>query len=376
MSEHNLLSHAGEKTKELGSSLGKLVSNHVKQSLPEPVQQKKTHTPPPPAKGHSNIILGLKLLPGILTIIFVSARFWDFDGIAMSLFGNQVALDGLLTMISVSGLIGYLTNWLAITMLFKPKYKRPILGQGLIPSQKNRIAYRLAQAVSTDLINPEIIKQKLIDSDLIGTYRRKGLDLIHNVLQSEDFRNELKGIITEYVSSLVENPEVRAEIAKEVIGKIEDSLDNNSMEKMALKAYMMMRGEHAQRMVENAIEKLPQQLESTLNKLDDSLDKIPPLIEEKSEQIEEYVSKTLFSILQQFDVHQLVEENVQRFDEDRLSNLIKGTTNEQFQYIQYLGALLGMIGGFVIWQPVWATIVIAAIVGLIWSLDKILFNKI
>ncbi len=372
MSEPNLLSHAGEKTKQLGSSLGKLVSNHVKQSLPEPVQQKHTHTPPPPAKGHSTFILGLKLLPGLLTLVFIGARFWDFDGITIPIPGNVLALDGLLTMISVSGLIGYLTNWLAITMLFKPKYKRPILGQGLIPSQKNRIAYRLAQAVSTDLINPEIIKQKLIDSDLIGTYRRKGLDLIHNVLQSETFRDELKGIITEYVRSLVENPEVRAEIAKEVITKIEDSLDNNSMEKMALKAYMMMRGEHAQRMVENAIERLPQQLESTLNKLDDSLDKLPPLIEEKSEQIEEYVSKTLFSILQQFDVHQLVEENVQRFDEDRLSNLIKGTTNEQFQYIQYLGALLGMIGGFVIWQPVWATIVIVAIIGLIWGSDKVL----
>ncbi|TNE73023.1 DUF445 family protein [bacterium] len=370
MSDQNLLTHAGERTKKLGSSLGKLISSHVSNSLPEPSEKKKVHTPPPPAKGHSNFILGLKLLPGFLTIVFIAARFWDFNGIKLNFYGNFLALDGLLTMISVSGLIGYLTNWLAITMLFKPKYKRPILGQGLIPSQKNRIAYRLAQAVSTDLINPEIIKQKLIESDLIGTYRRKGLDLIHNVLQSEAFRNELKGIITEYVSSLVENPDVRAEIAKEIISKIEDSLDNNSMEKMALKAYMLMRGEHAQRMVENAIAQLPQQLESTLTKLDESLDKIPPLIEEKSEQIEEYVSKSLFSILQQFDVHQLVEENIQRFDEERLSNLIKGTTNEQFQYIQYLGALLGMIGGFVIWQPVWATLAIGLIVGFIWGLDK------
>ena len=68
-------------------------------------------------------------------------------------------------------------------------------------------------------------------------------------------------------------------------------------------------------------------------------------------------------------------ENVQRFDEDRISNLIKGTTNEQFQYIQYLGALLGMIGGFVIWQPVWATIFIGILIAGVWGLDVILLRK-
>ena len=185
----------------------------------------------------------------------------------------------------------------------------------------------------------------------------------------------MKIILTDYISGLVEDPEVRAGLAKDLIEKFEKSLDEKSIEKIALKTYMMMRGEHAQQMISNAIASLPQNLEIALDKIDDSLDKIPPLLEAKSEDIEEWVSNTLFSVLQQFDVHQLVEENVQRFDEDRISNLIKGTTNEQFQYIQYLGALLGMIGGFVIWQPVWATIFIGLLIAGVWGLDTILLNN-
>jgi len=368
------ISNAGTKTKELGQKTLDLLKNHVQQQLPEVPTIKSVHTPPP-SKTHYTTIQILKVLPPFLACIFIGARFWDFNGMSLTIFGSTFILDGLLTMISVSGLIGYLTNWVAINMLFKPKFKRPILGQGLIPAQKNRIAYRLAISVSTDLINPEIIKQKLIASDLIGTYRKKFLTIIHSVITNDSFRNELKVILTDYISGLVEDPEVRAGLAKNLIEKFEKSLDEKSIEKIALKTYMMMRGEHAQQMISNAIASLPQNLEIALDKIDDSLDKIPPLLEAKSEDIEEWVSNTLFSVLQQFDVHQLVEENVQRFDEDRISNLIKGTTNEQFQYIQYLGALLGMIGGFVIWQPVWATIFIGLLIAGVWGLDTILLNN-
>lgn len=366
------IEQAGSKTKVLGQSLAKLLGKHIKSNLPEPKSNTPKHTPPGQQKSNTKFLTFLKGIPPFLILLFIGAQFWDFNQMSISLFGNTLTLDGLLTMISVSGLIGYLTNWIAITMLFKPKYKRPILGQGLIPAQKNRIAYRLAQAVSTDLINPEIIKQKLIDSDLIGIYRRKGLDLVHSVIKNEDFRAELKQLITEYISGLVEDPEIRADLAKDIILKFEKSLEDKSVEKMALKAYMLIRGDYAQRLIENAIANMPQNLEKALDKFEESLDKVPVLIEEKSEQLEEWVSKTLFNILQQFDVHQLVEENVKQFDEDKISNLIKGTTNEQFQYIQYLGALLGMIGGFVIWQPLGAVIVIGIIVISIWGLDKIL----
>jgi uncharacterized membrane protein YheB (UPF0754 family) len=368
------IKHAGNQTKRFGEQTWTLLSSHIRSTVSITPAEKSSHQPPPPSKSHTKAITFLKGLPAILAFVFILARFWDFTDVHFTLFHSTIALDGLLTLISVSGLIGYLTNWLAITMLFQPKYKRPILGQGLIPAQKNRIAYRLAQAVSTDLINPEIIKQKLIAADLIGIYRRKFIGLVHQIIQNPTFRQELKEVISQYVKSLVEDPEIRAGLAKDLIEKFERSLDEKSIEKIALKTYMMMRGDHAQHLISNAIGNLPQNLDHLLDKLDTSLDKIPDFIDSKSEQIEEWVSRTLFSVLQQFDVHQLVEENIQRFDEDRISNLIRGTTNEQFQYIQYLGAFLGMFGGLIIWQPIWATLTIGLIIGLVMGLDELLYR--
>ena len=81
----------------------------------------------------------------------------------------------MLKVLTISGLIGFMTNWVAIKMLFRPTYKRPILGQGLIPAQKDRIAYRLARAVSEDLINPEMIKKKIQESQAISRYREKAI---------------------------------------------------------------------------------------------------------------------------------------------------------------------------------------------------------
>src|SRR5699024_10100300 len=104
----------------------------------------RTQSPPPKQQKHSSTALNvLALFPSFLVAAFVISFFWDFAGLSATLLGYTLNFSGLLKIVSVSGLIGFLTNWVAITMLFKPAQKRPLLGHGLIPAQKNRIAYRL-----------------------------------------------------------------------------------------------------------------------------------------------------------------------------------------------------------------------------------------
>lgn len=73
--------------------------------------------------------------------------------------------------IFVSAAVGYLTNWIAITMLFEP-YERTwrhvlpwvTLGgwrQGLVPKNKARIASVLAEQVATKLLRPEKLADDL-----------------------------------------------------------------------------------------------------------------------------------------------------------------------------------------------------------------------
>src|SRR5699024_9391569 len=123
---------------------------------------------------------------------FLFSFICDFNQISVSLWGYALNFEGILRITAVGGLIGFSTNWLAINMLFKPVEKRPILGHGLIPAQKDRIAYRLAQAVSDDLSNPEIIKKKISESKAISRYREQSTVYIKSIIDDPAFRKDIK----------------------------------------------------------------------------------------------------------------------------------------------------------------------------------------
>jgi len=64
----------------------------------------------------------------------------------------------------ISAFIGWLTNWVAIKMLFHPKEPKKILGvtfHGLFPKRQNIFAERLGKLVSNELISFSVIEQKV-----------------------------------------------------------------------------------------------------------------------------------------------------------------------------------------------------------------------
>ena len=316
----------------------------------------------------------LFFFPILLLAGFLISFWWDFTGISLSIFGSIIDLEGLLKILSIGGLIGYMTNWVAIKMLFRPTFKRPILGQGLIPAQKDRIAYRLAVAVSNDLINPEIIKQKIQDSKSISKYREQATEYIKQVLDDSEFRSELKILLVSYVDEMIAEPEIRTSVAKAIIDQMNQSIDEHSFERVAIKAYSFIKGQEMQDLVENALKKLPGGLEKGLIKMDEFLDTLPQTIENNSDTIEEMVTNIIYGLINQLDVYALVEDNLRKYDERRMESLIKNASNEQLRHIQYLGAVLGTLGGFVIWKPIPSISLLILIIGLIVILDFILMK--
>ena len=67
----------------------------------------------------------------------------------------------------VGAVIGYITNWLAIKMLFKPHNEKRVFGiripftPGLIPKEKKRIAKSIGETVSEHILTNEVIAQSL-----------------------------------------------------------------------------------------------------------------------------------------------------------------------------------------------------------------------
>jgi uncharacterized membrane-anchored protein YjiN (DUF445 family) len=358
-----------ERTKEYGQQLWGIVQKQIEKQS-EDDQTKIDRISPPKNESKYKILLKLLFLFPILLIgTFITSFYWDFNGVETTFFGYLIEFDGLMRILSISGLIGFLTNWLAITMLFRPAKKRPIFGQGLVPAQKDRIAYRLAAAVSEDLINPDIIKQKIQESNAIAKYRAQATEYIKEVIDDPEFRAELKILAVNYVDEMVAQPEVRANIAESIIHQIENNIEENSFEKVALKAYSFIKGQEMQTLVEDALTKLPGGVEKGLDKLDYFLDTLPDKIETHSSSIENIVTSLLYKLINQLDVHALVEDNLRQYDEQRLEKLIKNASNDQLQYIQYLGAVLGTLGGFIIWKPIGSILLLVLIISITLGLD-------
>ncbi len=82
-------------------------------------------------------------------------------------------LLGVLVATLVGGLIGYITNIVAVRMLFRPEHPigiGPFKIQGLIPSRRTEIAVRLAEVVAS-YMRPEDV-----EAVLAGAFERGGLE--------------------------------------------------------------------------------------------------------------------------------------------------------------------------------------------------------
>ncbi len=358
------------RARDLRGLLRKYVRRHLPPSKPKPERV----TEPPRAVGaHARLLPVLRLVPVVLVALFGVSFVWDFPGVTVTAFGRTLALDGLLRILSVSGLIGFATNWLAITMLFNPRRKRPIFGQGLIPAQRERVIFRLAKAVSEELINEEIIKQKIEEHQIIPKYREMALSVTRGVIEDPGFRTELKALAADYAEKVLTSEQVRMRLAELAVQKIEEHA-GEGLGRLALKAYRFLNEEDFKRRIDNAIRDLPTTLDTVLDEMDHLLDRVPLLIEAKSEEIEEWATRLVLGFVENLDVYTMIMGNMMQYDERQLENLLKRTSNEQLNYIKYLGGVLGFFGGLVIWQPALALSVFGALGLVLWGLDELLFR--
>lgn len=368
------LPEARQLTRARARDLRSLVTRYVSRHLPAPTPKADAaEAPPRLVGGHAQLLPLLRLIPFALGALFVVSFWWDFNGIVLSPFGYTLNLEGLLRILSVSGMIGFLTNWLAITMLFNPQEERPVFGQGLIPAQRERVIYRLATAVSEELINEEIIKAKIEESNVIPRYREMALGVTRGVLEDPEFRADLKGLTADYVDQVLASEVVRRKIASVITEKLE-AYAGKGLGGMALKAYRFLNEDDFQRRLDEVVQELPQSLDIVLDQMDTLLDTIPEKIEARSQDIEAWATKVVLGFVENLDVYSMVMQNMQQYDEGQLEQLLKRTTNEQLNYIKYLGGILGAFGGLVIWNAPFALLTLGSIGGVLWGVDELLYR--
>ena len=314
----------------------------------------------------------LRVTPWILAAAFALSFAWDFPGVTVSVAGYTISLEHLLRYTTVSGLIGFGTNWLAITMLFRPRQERPIVGQGLVPSQRERVAYRLAQAVSDELINKRIIMDKIRESGLAAQYRDLLVAMAGDVVTDDAVRTELEALLRTVLRDILGTPAVQDRIAEFTAEQMEQNAEG--LPGVALSAYRLFGEDDFQARLRQATRRLPQTVGPMLEELDPMLDRLPAHLDRHGDAIEDVLSQLILRLVGTLDMERIIFENVRAYDEQQLEMLLRRTTNEQLNYIKYLGAVLGIVGGLIIWAPAPALTVVTTAGLLVYGVDELLFR--
>ena len=91
----------------------------------------------------------------------------------------------------IGAVIGYITNWVAVKMLFYPHYEKKIGGRrvpftpGVIPRGRGRLAKAVGQVVESQLLTPEVLGGVLLSEETCAMLRQAVMDWMEEMKASE-----------------------------------------------------------------------------------------------------------------------------------------------------------------------------------------------
>lgn len=315
----------------------------------------------------------LTLLPWLCLLGFLLSLFPYFESdktLLLPFLNLTFPLKGLLNILSVSGLIGYTTNYLAIKMLFRPLKRRPIWGQGLIPAQRDRIIYTLAAGIHEYILNKELISTRLAQSGLMGKIAENltgsTQDMLLDPSLRDSFRESLSKNLKEYLQQEATQKNIQVMIDKHVEER------TAGVRKFFLRTYKTLNRNDYEEAIQQIIADIPDITVKILGGLESELPQFATHIRNQQPELEKFLNDTFLRILEKLDIPGILRGQMRDFDEIRLENMVLQATNEQLKYIQYLGAFLGIIGGLLIWQPLIMTLFFIACFLVLHSLDLLI----
>lgn len=147
----------------------------------------------------------------------------------------------------VSALVGYLTNWVAIRMLFRPHREKRLFGlrlpftPGLIPRKRAELAESIGQAVGEHLLTEAALARRFAAPEV----RTKLAELVHEQVQGllvrelgspnelvppqlrkewAEFIAGLKGRANNWLAALLNSPELEGLLRAQLARRVEEAL--------------------------------------------------------------------------------------------------------------------------------------------------------
>lgn len=308
----------------------------------------------------------------------------------------------------LGGIIGYITNDIAIRMLFRPHTAKYLFGihipftPGLIPKEKGRLADAIGGAISENLMSKEVLEKYLLSEEMvgkvrtsvenfIGTQRRNQETLsqfLEHYLTNEeitDITNSVNESITKQLSHKLTDKEVGEKVAHIVIEHVAQKLSIEGAQELLsgiagamgglkgmaaglfggniIAKFLGMLREPAEHflakqintMLENNSEEIVSNMVS--GEVDSVLNKaVCKLLEGHEKQLAQAVNtiesvyrtiikEHLPKILESIDISKIVRERINEMDVNETEKLIFQVMNKELKAIVWLGALLGLVMG-------------------------------
>lgn len=286
----------------------------------------------------------------------------------------------------IGAVIGYITNDIAIRMLFRPRTAKSIFGvkipftPGLIPKEKSRIASSIGDAISKNLMNKETLEKTLLSQEMFDKIGN-GIDSFINIQKvngetveqflSHYFKKEdieyLKASVTNDLSSQIHtalaNSQLGDKIAHIVVEHVMTKVRNGMLGMFGADQFLSLVAEPAERLLSKNINEMlannSQEMVDTL--IGDQIQSFMTIpmknlfvgrddsIEKAKESLlslyRALVTEQLPRILKAVNISKIVESRINEMDVKESEELILKVMNKELKAIVWLGALLGFLMG-------------------------------
>ncbi len=286
----------------------------------------------------------------------------------------------------LGAVIGYITNDIAIRMLFRPRSAKYIFGKrvpftpGIIPKEKNRIAGAIGGAISENLMNKEVLEKTLLSDEMLEKLRNAVDEFFYAQLHNEETLEQFAShyLTADEISAMRES--TCDEIAKLITAKLRDkaiganiahAATQHVIEKTRSSVAGKIKADRLLEVIASPIEsKLAQHINEVLKEQAPSMstrivyteaEKLMSMPmcelfkghEQQLEQAREgivsvyrtIISEHLPRILESINISKIVESRIQEMDMEEVEKIIFSVMHKELRAIVWLGALLGSIMG-------------------------------
>ena len=213
---------------------------------------------------------------------------------------------------AVGAVIGFITNAIAIKMLFRPLNPIRIFGirlpftPGILPRQRKKLALSIGAMVERELLTAEVLRNRLANIDVTS----------------------FQGIVTEFLR--------RDDIRKEFESKGRILMRNIFSKMNVFQRFFVSAGQYDQTIEE----KMPEIIDELISSVENLLreDRIKA-------KILSAVDNQIENILASIDIKTLVSDRIDSLDMERVEKIILDVMADQFKWINVFGGLLGFLIG-------------------------------